>query len=208
MHWKTPIPANTATGSVESCGDVTVGRLPITVHRYPACLWHHVSAHDVDCSGAQPATDPAAVASGTADGDARLCPGAVLLVVSAKDEIGCKSDPHKSTGDQDSHYIWCSTGDGYAARQGIADMAGRCRGTDARYCLRRGRRRCHHAVASPHELSTRVAVMGIVVAAAVNSLVKGSMATVIGGRDVGLRVGMPLLVCAVTGLLVAWLMIW
>jgi hypothetical protein len=32
--------------------------------------------------------------------------------------------------------------------------------------------------------------------------------TVIGGRDVGLRVGMPLLVCAVTGLLVAWLLIW
>ena len=61
---------------------------------------------------------------------------------------------------------------------------------------------------SQDELSARVAVMGIVVAAAVNSLVKGSMATVIGGRDVGLRVGIPLLVCAVTGLLVAWLLIW
>ena len=61
---------------------------------------------------------------------------------------------------------------------------------------------------SQDELSARVAVMGIVVAAAVNSLVKGSMATVIGGRDVGWRVHIPLLVCAVTGLLVAWLLIW
>ena len=49
---------------------------------------------------------------------------------------------------------------------------------------------------SQDELAVRVAVTGIVIAAAVNSLVKGGMATVIGGRDVGMRVGGPLLVSA------------
>ena len=61
---------------------------------------------------------------------------------------------------------------------------------------------------SQDELATRVAATGIVIAAAVNSLVKGAMAAVIGGREVGLRVGVPLLMCAVTGLLLAWFLIW
>jgi uncharacterized membrane protein (DUF4010 family) len=61
---------------------------------------------------------------------------------------------------------------------------------------------------SQDELATRVAVMGIVIAAAVNSLVKGGMATVIGGREVGLRVGVPLLTSVVAGLLLAWFLIW
>ena len=61
---------------------------------------------------------------------------------------------------------------------------------------------------SQDELAARVAVMGIVIAAAVNSLVKGGMATVIGGREVGLRVGVPLLMSVVAGLLLAWFLIW
>ncbi|MFU8833539.1 MAG: hypothetical protein ACNA7J_15480, partial [Wenzhouxiangella sp.] len=50
-----------------------------------------------------------------------------------------------------------------------------------------------------------VAAMGIVIAAAVNSLVKGAMATVISGRSLGLHVGLPLLLAALGGLLIAWL---
>ncbi len=50
-----------------------------------------------------------------------------------------------------------------------------------------------------------VAAMGIVIAAAVNSLVKGAMATVIGGRSLGWYVGLPLLLAATGGLLLAWL---
>jgi hypothetical protein len=34
------------------------------------------------------------------------------------------------------------------------------------------------------------------------------MATVIGGREVGLRVGVPLLTSVVAGLLLAWFLIW
>jgi uncharacterized membrane protein (DUF4010 family) len=61
---------------------------------------------------------------------------------------------------------------------------------------------------SQDELAVRVAVMGIIIAAAVNTLVKAGMATVIGGRQVGLRVGVPLLASAVIGLLTAWFLIW
>ena len=60
---------------------------------------------------------------------------------------------------------------------------------------------------SQDELAVRVAVLGIIVAAAVNTVVKGGMATVIGGRHVGLRVGLPLLASAVLGLLAAWFLI-
>jgi uncharacterized membrane protein (DUF4010 family) len=61
---------------------------------------------------------------------------------------------------------------------------------------------------SQDELAVRVAVMGIVIAAAVNSLVKGGMATVIGDGQVGLRVGVPLLASALAGLSAVWLLIW
>ena len=61
---------------------------------------------------------------------------------------------------------------------------------------------------SQNELAIRIAVMGILIAAAVNSIVKGGMATVIGGRKVGLLVGVPLLMSAVVGLPLAWLLIW
>ena len=61
---------------------------------------------------------------------------------------------------------------------------------------------------SQDDLATRVAVMGIVIAAAVNSLVKGGMATVFGGRQVGLRVGVPLLTSTVIGLLATWFLNW
>ncbi|MCO6412433.1 MAG: MgtC/SapB family protein [Thiogranum sp.] len=60
---------------------------------------------------------------------------------------------------------------------------------------------------SQDELALQVAGFGIIIAAAVNSLVKATMAAVIGGRVIGLRVGLPLLVAAVSGLLIAWLMI-
>lgn len=53
-------------------------------------------------------------------------------------------------------------------------------------------------------LTVSTAVFGIVLAAAVNSLVKAGMALSIGGMGVGLRVGMPLLLAAATGITVAW----
>lgn len=61
---------------------------------------------------------------------------------------------------------------------------------------------------SEGELATRVAATGIVIAAAVNSLVKGGMATVIGGRHVGMQVGIPLLISAVAGMSITWFLYW
>jgi uncharacterized membrane protein (DUF4010 family) len=58
------------------------------------------------------------------------------------------------------------------------------------------------------DLGASFAVTGIVIAAAVNSLVKGGMATFIGGRRIGLLVGLPLLAGAVAGLAAAWLWVW
>ena len=57
------------------------------------------------------------------------------------------------------------------------------------------------------DLSPRIAATGIVIAASVNSLVKGVMATTIGGGRLGLRVGLPLLAAAAGGLLATqWLL--
>jgi len=57
------------------------------------------------------------------------------------------------------------------------------------------------------DLSPHIAATGIVIAASVNSLVKGVMATTIGGGRLGLRVGLPLLAAAAGGLLATqWLL--
>jgi uncharacterized membrane protein (DUF4010 family) len=57
-------------------------------------------------------------------------------------------------------------------------------------------------------LAPRVAVTGIVVAAATNSLVKAGMASAIGGKTLGLAVGLPLVAAAVLGPLTVWLTLW
>ena len=59
---------------------------------------------------------------------------------------------------------------------------------------------------SGDDLAPRVAVLGVVIAGAVNSLAKATFATVIGGREIGLRVGVPLVVSGVGGLVatLAW----
>lgn len=61
---------------------------------------------------------------------------------------------------------------------------------------------------SQDDLVMRVAVTGILIAAAVNSLVKGGMATFVGGRKIGLRVGLPLLGGAIGGLVAVWRWVW
>lgn len=61
---------------------------------------------------------------------------------------------------------------------------------------------------SQDDLVMPVAVTGIVIAAAVNGLVKGGMATFVGGRKIGLRVGLPLLGSAIGGLVAVWLWVW
>ena len=61
---------------------------------------------------------------------------------------------------------------------------------------------------SHQDLAVQVAVTGIVIAAAVNSLIKGGMAAVIGGRDIGLRVGLPLLASAAAGITAVWCWLW
>lgn len=53
---------------------------------------------------------------------------------------------------------------------------------------------------SANDLLPRIAVSGMVIAAVVNSLVKGVMATVIGGTELGKRVGLPLLAASITGI--------
>jgi uncharacterized membrane protein (DUF4010 family) len=59
---------------------------------------------------------------------------------------------------------------------------------------------------SQDELETGTAVLGIIIAAAVNSLVKGGMAVSIGGSALGMRVGVPLFIASSAGLLTAWLL--
>ncbi|MCI0507542.1 MAG: MgtC/SapB family protein [Gammaproteobacteria bacterium] len=61
---------------------------------------------------------------------------------------------------------------------------------------------------SQTDLAVPVAVLGIVIAATANSLVKAGMASAIGGSAIGLRVGLPLLGSALAGLLTAWLWVW
>jgi uncharacterized membrane protein (DUF4010 family) len=55
------------------------------------------------------------------------------------------------------------------------------------------------------DLTLRIAAIGIVIAAAMNNLFKGGMATVIGGRAIGQRVGLPLMASAAGGLFAVWL---
>jgi uncharacterized membrane protein (DUF4010 family) len=54
------------------------------------------------------------------------------------------------------------------------------------------------------EIAQGVAVFGIVLAAAVNGVVKGGLSLVVGGRPLGVRAGVPLVVSAFAGLAVAW----
>lgn len=58
------------------------------------------------------------------------------------------------------------------------------------------------------DLALRVAAVGCIIAASINNLTKGSMAAIIGGRGIGVRVGLPLLASAAGGMLSAWLWIW
>ncbi|SEA34910.1 Uncharacterized membrane protein, DUF4010 family [Desulfuromusa kysingii] len=57
---------------------------------------------------------------------------------------------------------------------------------------------------SNNELAMDVAVLGIVIAAATNNLVKSGMAWVIGNRQTGIYVAGPMLLSLGAGLLVAW----
>jgi len=57
---------------------------------------------------------------------------------------------------------------------------------------------------SAQDLPLQAAVTGIVIASAVNSLVKASMAVTIGTRALGTRVAAPLVIAAVAGLLATW----
>lgn len=57
-------------------------------------------------------------------------------------------------------------------------------------------------------LATRIAVTGIMIAAATNNMVKGGMTFVIGDRHIGLRAGLPLLVSAAGGLIATWWWVW
>ena len=61
---------------------------------------------------------------------------------------------------------------------------------------------------STGDLAVNVAAMGVVVAAAANSLIKGGIAAMIGGRQTLVRVGLPLLFAAAGGLIAAWLWVW
>lgn len=54
-------------------------------------------------------------------------------------------------------------------------------------------------------LATNTAVIGIVLAAAANNLVKSGMAWMIGNRQTGLFVGLPMVVSLAAGLILAWL---
>lgn len=57
---------------------------------------------------------------------------------------------------------------------------------------------------SADSLAMTTAVIGIVIAAASNNLVKSGMAWVIGNRHVGMLVAGPMVLSLATGLLTAW----
>lgn len=61
---------------------------------------------------------------------------------------------------------------------------------------------------STEELGAKVAVTGIVIAAVVNSVVKGGMAAVIGGRRLGLYACVPLVLASAAGLALVWTRLW
>lgn len=61
---------------------------------------------------------------------------------------------------------------------------------------------------SEQDLSIQIAITGIIIAACANNIIKASMASIIGGRQTGLRVGLPLLVSSAAGLLATWLWVW
>lgn len=61
---------------------------------------------------------------------------------------------------------------------------------------------------SNDNLLVNMAASGIVVAASVNSLTKASIAMMTGGRNIGIRAGLPLLATAVGGLIAVWLWVW
>lgn len=61
---------------------------------------------------------------------------------------------------------------------------------------------------SLNDLTLPITVTGIVIAAAANNLVKAGMATAIGGRHIGLHVGLPLASSAAGGLVSVWLWVW
>jgi uncharacterized membrane protein (DUF4010 family) len=58
------------------------------------------------------------------------------------------------------------------------------------------------------DLAISIAVTGIVISAAVNNIVKGTMAASIGGRALGVRVLLPLVIAAGGGLVAIWLWVW
>ncbi|MGB5444680.1 MAG: hypothetical protein WBM99_04160, partial [Psychromonas sp.] len=55
------------------------------------------------------------------------------------------------------------------------------------------------------DLSLDVAVLGIVIAASTNTLVKAGLAIIVGGKNMLLQVFLPLFMSASAGLLVTWL---
>jgi uncharacterized membrane protein (DUF4010 family) len=57
---------------------------------------------------------------------------------------------------------------------------------------------------SLNDLALHIAATGGLIAAGVNSLAKAVMATAVGGREIGLRVGLPLVMSAGGGLATAW----
>jgi uncharacterized membrane protein (DUF4010 family) len=59
---------------------------------------------------------------------------------------------------------------------------------------------------SKADLSSDVAVLGIVIAASTNTLVKGGLAAVIGGKALLIRVFLPLLLSAMGGISIVWLL--
>jgi uncharacterized membrane protein (DUF4010 family) len=58
---------------------------------------------------------------------------------------------------------------------------------------------------SQDSIALPTAVIGIVIAAATNNLVKAGIAGAIGRRELGMRVAGPMMLSLIAGLAVAWL---
>lgn len=182
---------------------------PRAGHRDLARLWHHVSAHVAGRRTDQRSVVAALVGGCGRHGRADLRHGAMLLaVVFRRKRRNTAAAPLENPLELRAALSFGALlavimilGEALKAwlgEAGVLMLAGACGVAEVDAIT------LSLARMSRGDLAPGVAVTGLVTAAAANSLLKGAMAVGIGGRQLGLRVGVPLLAASAGGLLSVW----